>query len=395
MSARRVLYVAWAPFFSGAERALLLTLRSLDRARYEPFVLAGTEGQFADEVRALGIQCDVFPLRQRDFWRPAGTVRSVASVFLAASRVRASLVHTNELASFQTAGYAARMLGVPAVTHVRFPDTAEGYRWFLHAGFTRALFVSRDLLDDAFSVAADMFEGRAEVLHDGVEQQTTWTVQERSQRRGDLGLPALATIVAITGQVAEVKGIWDFVEAARILAQRDAPLHFAVLGDDLKTNSAMRRTMEARVHESGLSERFTFLGFRPDAPQIVQAFDVIAVPSHVEPLGNATLEAMAAGRPVVGSRVGGIPEMVVEGETGLLVPPKNPAALADAIWRIAADPLSAATMSMGARRNAAERFSIEAHGQALQDVYDRACLEPRRRGLGTRRASKTETRAAL
>ena len=78
----------------------------------------------------------------------------------------------------------------------------------------------------------------------------------------------------------------------------------------------------------GLQSRFRFLGFRPDAPRLIPGFDVVAVPSLVEPLGNATLEAMAAGRPVVGSRVGGIPEMIVDGETGSLVPPQAPHALA-------------------------------------------------------------------
>ena len=87
----------------------------------------------------------------------------------------------------------------------------------------------------------------------------------------------------------------------------------------------------------GMSERFRFLGFRKDAARLVQAFDVIAVPSHVEPLGNATLEAMAAGRPVIGTRVGGIPEMIVDGKTGVLVPPSDPRALADAIARLVHD----------------------------------------------------------
>src|SRR5207249_2718587 len=102
----------------------------------------------------------------------------------------------------------------------------------------------------------------------------------------------------------------------------------------------------------GLSTRFRFLGFRRDAPRIVQAFDVIAVPSHVEPLGNATLEAMAAGRPVVGSRVGGLPEMVVDGETGLLVPPSNPPALAAAIERLVFDEPLRLRMSIMARQRA-------------------------------------------
>jgi glycosyltransferase involved in cell wall biosynthesis len=377
--ARRVLFVAWAPFFSGAERALLLTLRSLDPSRYTPFVLAGTDGEFASQVRAIGVPCGVSSLSPLELRRPFAGVRSIGAVLTAAVRSRASLIHTNEAPSFQPAGYAARLLGLPAVSHVRFPDTAAGYGWFFRAGFSQALFVSRALLDQALAEAGSLFAGRADVLHDGVEAQPEWTAEEVARERRRLGLPERRPIVAITGQVAEVKGIWDLVAAAEILVKRGPDPFFVVLGDDLKNGGAARREMEARVSALGMSERFAFLGFRKDAPRLVQAFDIIAVPSHVEPLGNATLEAMAAGRPVIGTRVGGIPEMVVDGETGALVPPSDPRSLADAITRVAHDTALRCRMSRAARERAREAFGIDVHGQRLQRCYDR--LFPRRAGV--------------
>jgi glycosyltransferase involved in cell wall biosynthesis len=367
---KRVLYLAWAPFFSGAERALLLTLQALDPSRYEPFVLAGTDGEFATQVRALGIPCHVVPLRQLDRQRPFASLASVTAVFRWAVRYRVSIVHSNDMPSFQPGGYVARALGIPSITHVRFPDKAEGYRWFFKPGFSRALFVSHDLMAGAIEAAPDVFEGRSDVLHDWVQPQAAWSTQQIAACRDEIGVPREATIVALTGQIAEVKGVWDFVEAARLLARRDVPVHFAVLGDDLKNGGKKRLAMETRVAALGLGDRFTFLGFRADAPRIVQAFDVIAVPSHVEPLGNATLEAMAAGVPVVGSRVGGIPEMVVDGETGVLAPPSAPQALADAIERVVQNRSLRAAMSQAARRRASEAFGRQVHGKRLQGCYD-------------------------
>ena len=368
--ARRVLYLAWAPFFSGAERALLLTLRSLDATRYEPYVLAGTDGEFAAQVRAMGLPCEIAELRPVDVRHPVASARSVASVIRAASRARASIIHANEVPSFQPGGYAARVLGLPSLTHVRFFDRAEGYRWFLRSHFRRALFVSNDLRTSALQEAPDLFEGRSDVVYDAVEPQPVWSDEDRARSRAALGLPLERTIVAITGQIAEIKGIWDFIEAARILASRGTEPYFVVLGDDLKNGGATRKAMQERVSALGLDDRFKFLGFRTDAPRIVQTFDIIAVPSHVEPLGNATLEAMAAGRPVVGSRVGGIPEMIVDGDTGTLVPPRSPAAFADAVAAIVLDAGIRRRMSDAARRRSIEQFSLQAHGRRLQAHYD-------------------------
>jgi len=236
-----------------------------------------------------------------------------------------------------------------------------------------ALFVSAYLLKAATDEAPSLFTGRSDVLHDGVEPQPVWSDEQRVCCRRELGLPDRATIVAITGQIAEVKGIWDFVEAARILAPRSPDPLFVVVGDDLKEQGRVRHEMEERVAALGLQDRFRFLGFRRDVPRIVQAFDMIAVPSHVEPLGNATLEAMAAGRPVVGSKVGGIPEMVDDGNTGLLVPPSDPETLARALESLVHQPERRDAMAAAARRRARDVFSIEAHGRRLQAQYDRVC----------------------
>jgi len=370
---KRVLFVAWAPFFSGAERALLLTLGSLDPNRYEPFVLAGTDGEFASQVRAMGIPCEVASLLPLDKSRPVAGLLSIAAVLKAAARRRISLIHTNEAPSFQPAGYAARVLRVPIVTHVRFPVSAAGYRWMLRPDFSYSLFVSHALRTQAMTETPGFFDERSDVLYDGVEGQPVWSRPELERVRQELQLPLDRPIVAMAGQVAEVKGIWDFVEAARLMSLTNDDPFFVVLGDDLKTGGQTRRAMEERVAALGLRERFRFLGFRTDAPRLVQAFDVIAVPSHVEPLGNATLEAMAAGRPVVGSRVGGIPEMIVDGKTGRLVPPQDPRALCEALLSLAGDAPLRTRLGAAARERATVTFSVEAHGGRLQQTYDSLC----------------------
>jgi glycosyltransferase involved in cell wall biosynthesis len=271
--------------------------------------------------------------------------------------------------SYQPGGAAARLLGIPAVTHLRFPAGAQGYRWFFRPAFARAIFISESFRADALREAPDLFANRATVLYDAVDLPGLWSEEIRRTRRSALGLPTDRPIVAIAGQVAEVKGIWEFVEAAHLLRATDAC--FAVLGDDLRTNGAVRKEMEAKVAALGLADRFRFLGFRKDAPEIVQAFDIVAVPSRVEPFGLSSLEAMAAGRPVVASRVGGIPEVVIDRQTGTLVPPGDASALAAAIAPLLKDPLTRDALGREGRRRAETSFSLAVHGRALAQLYDR------------------------
>jgi glycosyltransferase involved in cell wall biosynthesis len=365
-----ILFAAGADFFGGAERALLLTARALDPRRYRPVVVVGTDGELRAQLRCAGVGTEHVPLRRTD-WRGAGAwAWSVLALARVARRERARLIHANEIPSAQPAGYAGRLLGLPVVTHARFPDHLGAAAWFLKPGFERVLFVSEYLRREGLREAPDVFRGRSDVLYDGVELPPMLDREARIAARIALGLPADVPAVILAGQVADLKGIWDYVSAAELLCHRGVPGVFVVMGDDLRGGGARRRAMETRVQALGLADRFRFLGFRRDAPRLMPLFDVAAVPSHVEPLGNATLEAMAAACPVVGSRVGGIPEMIVDGRTGTLVPAQSPSELATALELFLRDPERRRSYGGAGRHRAREAFGLEAHAAKLQAIYD-------------------------
>jgi len=373
------LYAAWAPFFSGAERALVILLENLDRRRYRPVVALGTRGDLERELTARGIAVVHVPVVYAGVRTAVSWIKTMMQLRQICRRERVDLVHSNDVPSFQPAGYTARWLGVPAITHVRFPDSDAGFRWFLKPGFGRALFVSAALRTAAIEAAPGLFDRNSEVVHDGVRLPELTDGATRASLRRELALPVDGTIVAITGQVSEIKGIWEFIDAVEIIVRRGTAATFAVLGDDLKGKGETRARAEQVVRDKGLSNHVRFLGFRPDAPRLIPAFDIVTVPSHVEPLGNATLEAMASGLPVIGSRVGGIPEMVVEGETGLLVPARDPRALSQAIESLVANRDRVIAMGQAARRRAKDAFSPARHADQVMRIYDEA-IKPVRDG---------------
>ncbi len=172
--------------------------------------------------------------------------------------------------------------------------------------------------------------------------------------RAALGIPAGAPVIGTLARLEEQKGICYFLRALPDLAQRWPGLVVLIAGD-----GALRKALEAEAAALGVNGYTRFLGFVPDAVAIMSLMDVVVIPSVWEPFGLAAAEAMAVGRPVVVSRVGGLPEIVSDGESGLLASPGEPAALAQAIDRLLADPALRDRLAAAGRQRVAERFTLE------------------------------------
>src|SRR5262245_48497480 len=185
---RTVLFAAWAPFFSGAERAILLTIQGLDRLRYRPYVMVGTDGELARQLDRADVSHAIVQFRTTDKRHPVAWLRAVARIIAIARKQRADILHANEVPIFQPCGYAARLLRIPTVGHVRFVDQAAGFEWFLKPGFTRALFVSEYLRRHGEEEAPHLFAGHSEAVHDGVLFPPPIDAVRQQSLRAELGL---------------------------------------------------------------------------------------------------------------------------------------------------------------------------------------------------------------
>ena len=198
------------------------------------------------------------------------------------------------------------------------------------------------------------------MVYDGLPIPDMPSDADRLEAKHELELQTDRVTVLFAGQIIERKGVADLLHAwDRLSPECRDRADLVIVGDDLENDGAYRREMETLAGE--LVHRVRFMGFQKNVPRWLTATDIVLVPSHAEPLGNATLEAMAHGRPVIGSDVGGIPEMVDDGQTGLIVPPKSPGDLARAIGRLIADRQEREVLGNEARRQCERRFSLATH----------------------------------
>jgi glycosyltransferase involved in cell wall biosynthesis len=185
--------------------------------------------------------------------------------------------------------------------------------------------------------------------------------------RRDLELPETGPLVALISRLNPLKGIEYFLAAAARVAAEFDDACFLVVGDGI--DLAYRERLEDFTARLGMARRVIFTGFRLDVPSVLGGVSVSVLPSLSEGLSNVLLESMAAGLPVVATRVGGNPEIVQDGVTGLLVPPRDDAAMADAICRVLRNPAMAARLGAAGKRRVLEQFSIERLVAETQRLY--------------------------
>lgn len=346
----------------GGEESLLALLGGLDRARWTPALVVPGEGAVAARARALGLAVSVIPLPTLRRPGPA-SVKSVAALRGLAERTGAALLHANGSRAMAYAGAAGRLARRPVVWHVRIAERDPLLDRLLGALADLVIVISR--------AVARRFPGRLapklRIVPNGVDLARFSPRPAPPELRGALGLPAGAPCVVSVGRFVAVKGYAHLVDAAAALERARPGVHWVLAGD-----GELRPALEAQARRLGLGGRIHFTGWRDDVPALVAQGDLFVLPSLEEPFGRVLIEAMAMGKAVVATAAGGVPEIVVEGETGLLVPPGDPEALAAAVRALLDDAPRGARLGAAGRRRAETVFSLAGHVAAVERVYGEA-----------------------
>jgi glycosyltransferase involved in cell wall biosynthesis len=361
----RIAYVIGELGTGGAEYQLYELVRGLDRTRFAPTVVVlSTGGYWAGPLRALGVP--VVELASRgslDVARLRELRRCLAGL-------APHVLHTILWSGNAYGRLAALGLGIPVVV-------AAERNVIRRAAWQRALERALDVVTDRYLVnsAAIVDEladrgglrrAKMQVIHNGIDLAALPPFDpDRARARAALGFAGARRLVAQIGRLEAQKDYPTYLAAAARVAARVPDVDFLVVGE-----GRLRASLEAEAVGLGLADRVRFTGVRRDVPALLAGVDICVLTSLHEGLPNIVMEAMASGAVAVATDVGGARELVVPGETGVVVPVARPDLVAEATCGLLADPAGARRMALAARRRIEAHFTVDAMVRATTAVYE-------------------------
>jgi glycosyltransferase involved in cell wall biosynthesis len=366
-----VMFVLTSAVRGGIEEVVLGLAQRLDPSEFR-LSLAGPPALLDSLAPDLaGVSIDTLPV-EAESWTH---VREVGRLAAFMRGLRPHVVNPHLFRSTAIAAPLARATGIPAV--VETYHGREAWRQGALRGrfvadrlvtrlVTRVIAVSRGAAD--FLVHGKGYPARKVVVIPNGRDLTRFAPgAHRDTVRKELGLDRDAIVVGVVGRLETQKGHVYLFDAWPAVVRRHPDARLLVVGE-----GSLREELLNQARDLGITDSVIFTGFRADVPRILDAIDILALPSLHEGMPLTVIEAAAAGRPVVATAVDGTPEVVLDGRTGHLVPPLDPSALARALLALLDDPDEVTRMGREAHRLAHERFDINAHIEATARVYREA-----------------------
>lgn len=360
----RVAHVSASLHYGGKENGVVNLVNRLDPAVFENYIFTYVRGG-ALARRVDPTRCRVVELGDK----LGGDYRLYFKLAREFRRYRIHIAHTHSWATVMEGIIGARLARVPIILHGEHGTMKTETK--LHIQIQRALWHSTDQMLAVSNVLRENLQRqfnfpkeKIRVVANGVDLSRFALMRQGDEYKTRLGLPANALVFGAIGRVVPVKAYPTLLQAAKLLFNEIPTAHLVMVGDGPQLEALVQLAEEYQI-----ASRVHFLGARKDVPEILQAFDVFVLSSESEGMSNTILEAMASARPVVATAVGGNPELVVDGETGLLVPPHDPPAMAAAIMKLLRDTELCRQMGWLGRQRVEEKFSLEVMVQNYANVY--------------------------
>jgi glycosyltransferase involved in cell wall biosynthesis len=379
----RILNVLFEERFGGPQNEVLQVTPGLTAKAIETLVAVPLgEPLFAQRMRKSGINfVELSLVRPRHSLNPLPNLQffgrfwpNVLTLRRLIKRHRIDLVHTNGFLYLQAA-LAARLARVPLVWCLNDVYTPAPFRIallpFVQKLSTRVRAVSRAVAQYYFPRNPSL-DGRLDVVYPPVDVNAFHLQTNGSLVRQELGVPQGVPLIGSVGNLDPGKGFEFLLQAAPRILTHYPDARFIIIGAKLANRGNYFKMLTSLVDNLSLQDSVKFLGYRSDIPRLMSAMNIYLHPSEFESVAMAVLEASAAGRPVVACSVGGVPEVVQNGVTGILVKKRDPEAIAETVLGMLRDPGAACDMGREGARRMREYFSLEQCVNGHVRIYEAA-----------------------
>ena len=384
-AAKRILYVEGNEdgTIGGSYLSLLFLVSGLDRTRFDPLVVFARENTLIPRFHERNVRTMVRPPARAVRWPgPVGrlcgkainfarlTVWQPVRLALLLRREQVGLVHLNNTVRrnhpWMIAAWLAR---VPCITHERGINEEFSRRDQVLAPRLGAVICISKAVEDNF-VARGLGDLNLLTIHNGLDPAEMRVTRDANQLRAELGVPPAARLIGLVGNLKPWKGQELVINAMDQLRDEFPDVVCLLIGATSDDATDYRRDIEQLIDRRGLNNRVLMTGFRSDVANYVNLLDIQVHASVApEPFGRVLLEAMALCKPLVASNAGGVPEIVIDGTTGLLFEPKNVDALADCLKQLLRDPARARMFGTAGRRRLETDFSVTSNVTRTQELY--------------------------
>lgn len=357
MVTRRVLQVISPSHMSGAEMQLVRLTKQLEARGHAMPVVIKRGSRATPEFRRLGIDATEQPI--------GGKINplAIATLARAARESRAELIQTTLSSASWWAGWLESLGGVRSVGHVQGFTSASWHRRQTHL-FAVSGAVRDDLVNQGIPAE------KITVLYNALAPEEFLPKRTRFEVRAEFGADSDTPVVGTFGHLSVKKGYRELFDAMPSILRQYPRTQFWVIGQGV-----LRDELADKARRGGFEGSVRFTGFRRDTADLMHAVDVMALPSHREPCALVYIEAALAGKPIVACRAGGAVESVADGETGLLVPVRNAAAVAEAVSTLLDDRQYAKRLGLAGRERAQDVFSWSRFVSTMEGVWDRVLGE--------------------
>lgn len=381
---KNILYFHQSADLYGSDKVLLSLVSTIDKTQFRPIILLPRHGELCQALEEAEIEHYVVPLVivGRKLFTPMGILRLP---FIAWQSLRAvkkvlrgqhiHLVHSNTLAVLSGAIWA-RLHRVPHVWHVHEiivnPKLVrKAYAWLLN-WFADCIVCVSQATKENLLLDKPALSSKIQVVWNGMVRDSDVNDDEVRQYRSSVGIQDDEIFIVLVGRINRWKGQRELVKAAEILWQQGIRnLRFAIVGSVVPGQEYFLNSLHQAVDASPAKHCFVLQSYTRNIWSVWDACDIAVIPStEPEPFGMVALEAMAAAKPIIAANHGGLAEIVAPGETGLLVPPGDTVALADALSRLAGDKKIRQQMGTAGLRRYRKEFVLDRYAGNMVRIYD-------------------------